>query len=126
MLNEFTECPKALFREYLEKGTDKMDRMIACSCNECKQCTLKCPKEFELRKVFQGLKEQYANENKGIVPLEELKSAEAGQIKESAEEYCTALPAASGKKKAPKKHKTKYVLFPAALYLIILQRMLKM
>ena len=112
MLNEFTECPKTLFKEYLEKGSENMDRMIAYSCNECLQCTLKCPNSFELRSVFQGLKAQYAEENEGTVPLEALKPSEEGQAKESSPEYCTALYGKAKSEDAPKKKKTKYVFVP--------------
>ena len=110
MLNDYTHCPKTLFREYLEKGVDNMDQMIAYSCNECSQCTLKCPQSFELRDIFTAMKESYAEENKGIVPLDILQPSDAAQIKECDEEFCTAV---AGKKAEPqKKPKTKYVFAP--------------
>ena len=112
MLNEFTECPKTLFKEYLEKGDDKMDKMIAYSCNECSQCTLKCPHSYDLRQIFQGLKAEYAEDNDGLVPVESLKPSEEIQIKECAEEYCTTLYGGNGKKEKQKKKKTRYVFVP--------------
>lgn len=112
MLNDFTDCPKALFRDYLEKGSENMDRMIAYSCNECSQCTLKCPKSLDLRDVFQVLKSSYAEENQGIVPLDALKPSEAGQVKECAEEYCTVVPGGEKSPETPRKKKTKYVFVP--------------
>ncbi len=112
MLNDFTECPKTLFRDYLEKGIDKMDRMIAYSCNECSQCTLKCPKELDLRSNFQAMKAAYAQENDGIVPLDALKPSEAGQVKESSEAFCTTVPGADKPAETPRKKKTKYVFVP--------------
>lgn len=92
MLGRFTENPKALFRQYLEKGPENMDRHIAYSCNECSQCTLKCPKGLNLKAVFQSLKSDYAEENQGIVPVDALLPSENGQEKECAPEYCTVLP----------------------------------
>ena len=60
MLNDYTDCPKALFREYLEKGYENMvDKMIAYSCNECNQCTLKCPKELDLKVNFRAMKKLF-------------------------------------------------------------------
>ncbi len=112
MLNDYTECPKALFRDYLEKGPDAMDQMIAYSCNECSQCTLKCPKSLDLRTNFRAMKAEYAAENGGIVPLPALVPSEAGQVKECAPEYCTSVPAAPKAADEPKKHKTKYVFVP--------------
>ena len=112
MLNDYTECPKALFRDYLEKGINNMDKMIAYSCNECSQCTLKCPKEFDLKANFRALKEIFAEENDGLVPLEALHPSEAGQIKECAEKYCTTVAAAPKEKVRPKVNKTKYVFVP--------------
>ena len=110
MLNDYTHCPKTLFKEYLEKGIDNVDHMIAYSCNECRQCTLKCPKEFELREVFTALKSSYAKDNDGLVPLKVLQPSDAAQIKECDEKFCTAVP---GKKEEPvKKKKTKYVFAP--------------
>ena len=111
MLNDYTHCPKTLFKEYLEKGIENMDQMIAYSCNECRQCTLKCPKGFELRDTFTGLKESYAKKNDGFVPLEILQDSDAAQIKECDEKYCTCV---SGKKKetSAKKQNTKYVFVP--------------
>ena len=110
MLNDYTHCPKTLFKEYLEKGLENMDQNIAYSCNECRQCTLKCPKEFELRDVFTSMKSVYAKENEGIVPVEVLQESDAAQIKECDEEFCTAV---HGKKaETVKKKKTKYVFAP--------------
>ena len=118
MLNDYTECPKTLFKKYQEEGFENVDPMIAYSCNECSQCTLKCPNDFDLRTIFRSMKASYAEDNQGIVPLEILHPSEEGQIKECADEYCTRLDGAT-KKEAPaamdtekKKKKTKYVFVP--------------
>ena len=112
MLNDFTDCPKALFRDYLEKGPSEMDRMIAYSCNECSQCTLKCPKSLDLKTNFRAMKADFAEQNGGIVPLDALVPSEVGQVKECAEEYCTSVEGATKTEDAPKKKKTKYVFVP--------------
>ena len=119
MLNDYTDCPKALFREYLEKGYENMDKMIAYSCNECNQCTLKCPKELDLKVNFRAMKEAFSEENGGLAPLEALKASDATQEKECAEEYCTTVEAASVeevkeemKEEKKAKKKTKYVFVP--------------
>ena len=117
MLKDYADCPKALFRDYLEHGYENMDRMIAYSCNECSQCTLKCPKEFDLKQNFMAMKAAYAEENDGLAPLEALQASDAGQIKECAEEYCTRVegrvkPETEEEPKVEKKKKTKYVFVP--------------
>lgn len=113
MLNDYTECPKSLFRKYLEDGYEEIDRMIAYSCNECSQCTLKCPNEFDLKGVFRALKEAYAEENQGLVPLEILKDSDRTQEKECGDEYCTRLDGGVQKKtEEQQKKKTKYVFVP--------------
>ena len=109
MLSRFAENPKALFTQYLEKGAENMDRHIAYSCNECSQCTLKCPKGLNLKAVFQSLKADYAEENHGIVPVEALLPSEKGQRKECSPEYCTTLTA--GAPKAPS-GPARYVFVP--------------
>lgn len=112
MLNDYTECPKSLFKKYLEEGYENMDHMIAYSCNECSQCTLKCPKEFNLKGIFTALKEDYAEKNNGLVPLEILKESDRTQEKECGDEYCTRVDGSLQKKEVPEKQKTKYVFVP--------------
>lgn len=112
MLNDYTECPKSLFKKYLEEGYENLDHMIAYSCNECSQCTLKCPKEFNMKGIFTALKEDYAEKNNGLVPLEILKESDRTQEKECGDEYCTRVDDSLQKKEVHKKQKTKYVFVP--------------
>ena len=112
MLNDYTECPKSLFKKYLEEGYENLDHMIAYSCNECSQCTLKCPKEFNMKGIFKALKEDYAEKNNGLVPLEILKESDCTQEKECGDEYCTRVDGSLQKKEVPEKQKTKYVFVP--------------
>ena len=114
MLQEYGKCPKTLFEEYLEKGLTEVDEMIAYSCNQCKQCTLQCPHSYELREIFAGLKDMYAENNGGNVPLDSLKPSDDTQALESSDKYCTAVSGASKEevKETPKKKKTKYVFAP--------------
>ena len=112
MLNDYTECPKSLFKKYLEEGYENLDHMIAYSCNECSQCTLKCPKEFNMKGIFTALKEDYAEKNNGLVPLEILKESDCTQEKECGDEYCTRVDGSLQKKEVPEKQKTKYVFVP--------------
>lgn len=112
MLNDYTECPKSLFKKYLEEGYENLDHMIAYSCNECSQCTLKCPKEFNMKGIFTALKEDYVEKNSGLVPLEILKESDRTQEKECGDEYCTRVDGSLQKKEVHKKQKTKYVFVP--------------
>lgn len=104
MLKEYTDCPKKLFVEYLEKGYENMDRMIAYSCNECSQCTIKCPKDLDLKSNFMAMKAKFSEENDGLVPLEALKPIDVSQEKECSEKYSTTIKV--------KNKKTKYVFIP--------------
>lgn len=109
MLNRFAQNPRELFTQYLELGPENMDRHIAYSCNECSQCTLKCPKDLNLKAVFQSLKADYAAENKGIVPVAALLPSEIGQVRECSSDYCTALTAGTG---SDASHPAKYLFVP--------------
>lgn len=109
MLNDFTNSPKALFEKYIAEGFENMDKMIAFSCNECSQCTINCPKDFDLRSIFKDLKREYSKKNNGLTPIESLIESDLTQEKESSEEYCISV---SGGAKTPAKKKTKYVFAP--------------
>ena len=73
MLNDYTDCPKTLFKGYLEKGYKNMDKMITYSCNEYNQCRIKCPREFDIKENFMNIKEQYRIDNNGKNVVEGLK-----------------------------------------------------
>ncbi|MGL5152686.1 MAG: FAD-dependent oxidoreductase [Clostridium sp.] len=103
MLNDFTDCPKTLFEKYLKEDFTQMDNMVAYSCNQCKQCTLRCPKDLKIRDNFIEIKEKLAKVNGGLVPLEQLKPSDVTQALECSSKYCTAVP---------KKKKVKYVFAP--------------
>ena len=103
MLKNFTSCPKELFRDYLEKGYEHMDKMIAFSCNECSQCTIKCPKDLDLRSNFMELKKQYIIDNDGKQVIENLVDSDRIQRLECSPQFCTSVQ----EKKSPK-----YVFVP--------------
>lgn len=70
MLNDFTSCPKELFEGILaEPEIINADPKIAYSCNMCKQCTLACPKEFDMQGVFGGMRKEYVAANNGKSPM---------------------------------------------------------
>lgn len=104
MLNEYTDCPKTLFKKYLDKGYENMDKMIAFSCNECNQCTLVCPKSLELAPNFIAIKEQYNEDNNDENVIDLLKPFDKSQEMECSDEYSTTILA--------KEKKTKYLFVP--------------
>lgn len=104
MMGDFGDSPKALIDEYLEKGYTNIDKMLAFSCNECSQCTIKCPKDLELRDIYAGVKEQYVADNKGMQVIDLLKPYAKSQAKEASKPYCTTV--------TPKEKKTKYLFAP--------------
>lgn len=105
MLNDYTDCPKTLFKEYIKKGYQNMDKMIAFSCNECDQCTIKCPKEFDIKSNFMAIKEQYNVDNGGDNVIEGLKPFDKSQQMECSKKYSTTVLAKDNKK-------TKYLFVP--------------
>ncbi|QEK11235.1 hypothetical protein FQB35_01980 [Crassaminicella thermophila] len=105
MLREFTDCPKTLLKEYLEKGYENMDPLIAYSCNQCSQCTIKCPNDFEIKPIFDEIRKEYVKKNGGNSPLKGHKSLDAAIALDCSEKHSTYVKAQNGKK-------TKYVLIP--------------
>lgn len=105
MLNDYTDCPKTLFQEYLEKGYENVTKKVAFDCNECNQCTLVCPHSLELAPNFIALKEQYNRDNGGVNVMEGLRPFDETQEMECSKEYSTTIPAENGKK-------TKYLFVP--------------
>ncbi|MCG8478681.1 MAG: FAD-dependent oxidoreductase [Spirochaetales bacterium] len=67
MLSDFSECPKQLFREMLE--APEIAPIIPYSCNMCKQCTIVCPKEFDMQGIFGGMRQQMVADNNGKSPM---------------------------------------------------------
>ena len=105
MLNDYTDCPKTLFKQYLEKGYENMDKMIAFSCNDCSQCTIRCPKDLNLRGNFMAIKEQYIVDNNGENVIDLLRPFDKSQEMECSKEYSTTVLAKNNKK-------TKYLFVP--------------
>lgn len=105
MLNDYTDCPKTLFKKYLDEGYEKVDKMIAFSCNDCHQCTIKCPKDLNLRENFVAMKEQYIKDNNEKQILDSLKQFDKSQELECSKEYSTTVL-------AEKEKKTKYLFVP--------------
>ena len=105
MLNEYTDCPKTLFKRYLREGYENMDKMIAFSCNDCSQCTIKCPKDLNLRENFVAIKEQYIKDNDNNQVIDLLKPFDKSQEMECSKEYSTTVLGEENKK-------TKYLFVP--------------
>ncbi len=104
MLNDYTDCPKTLFKRYLREGYENMDKMIAFSCNDCSQCTIKCPKDLNLRENFVAIKEQYVKDNHNEQVIDLLKPFDKSQEMECSPEYSTTVLAEN--------KKTKYLFVP--------------
>ncbi len=105
MLGDFTDCPKTLFQEYLDKGFENMDPIIAYSCNLCKQCTIKCPNDFELEPIFDEIRKEYVKNNHGDSPLKGHKDLDEAIALDCSQETSIYMKAQDGKD-------TKYVLIP--------------
>lgn len=67
MMNDFGDCPKTLFKDFID--TKSMDPMLAYSCNACDQCTLVCPKSYPMKDIFLGSRVDFVNANNGESPI---------------------------------------------------------
>lgn len=68
-----------------------------------------------MKGIFAALKEDYAEKNNGLVPLEILKESDRMQEKECGDEYYTRVDGSLQKKEIPEKQKTKYVFVPGKI-----------
>ncbi len=67
MMNEFGSCPKDILDPLVNRG--EMDPLLAYSCNGCDNCTIVCPHEFQLKKVFVGSRKDFVAANRGESPM---------------------------------------------------------
>lgn len=67
MLNDFTDCPGSLFKEFIASGD--IEAIIPYSCNICNQCTLVCPKEYKISEVFAAMRKDMVKANNGKSPI---------------------------------------------------------
>ena len=67
MMNDFGDCPKTLFNDFIEKKS--MDPLLAYSCNACDQCTIVCPKDFPMKEIFLGARVDFVKANDGNSPM---------------------------------------------------------
>ena len=67
MMNDFGDCPKQLFSDFIE--TQSMDPLLAYSCNACDQCTIACPKDFPMKEIFLGARVDFVKANGGNSPM---------------------------------------------------------
>ena len=65
-----------------------------------------------MKGIFAALKEDYAEKNNGLVPLEILKESDRMQEKECGDEYCIRVDGSLQKKEIPEQQKRKYVFVP--------------
>ncbi|OEE59005.1 oxidoreductase [Enterovibrio norvegicus FF-454] len=67
MMNDFGDCPKTLFTDFV--GKKEMDPLLAYSCNACDQCTIVCPKDYPMKEIFLGARVDFVNANNGESPM---------------------------------------------------------
>ena len=92
MLPLFCEYPKELFSELLEEDK-QLDPLIPYSCTMCGQCTIECPKDFELSDRFMEIRRQLIQENDGKPPLKGHNAIQMHQKMAFSRLFCTAKPA---------------------------------
>lgn len=88
MLSKYTSCPKTLFTEYLEKGYEVLEPKIAFSCNDCNQCTLRCPHDLNIQDNFIDMRRDYVDKRGGFSDFEGHIALDDGQELECSPKYC--------------------------------------
>ncbi len=67
MMNDFGTCPKDMMEKMVEG--QGMDQLLAYSCNACDNCTIVCPHELPMKKIFIGSRKDFVKANKGQSPI---------------------------------------------------------
>ena len=78
MMNDFGSCPKTILEDMAAGG--EMDPLLAYSCNGCDNCTIVCPHEFALKKVFVGSRKDFVAANGGESPMKGHKAIKMHQL----------------------------------------------
>lgn len=78
MMNDFGDCPKTLFKDFIE--TEDMDPKLAYSCNACDQCTVVCPKDYLMKDIFIGARPDFVKANGGESPMSGHKAIKMHQL----------------------------------------------
>ncbi|SHJ88272.1 FAD-dependent oxidoreductase [Paramaledivibacter caminithermalis] len=91
MLGDYCECPKDLFENILKTG--EVDPIIPYSCNMCSQCTIACPKDFEIKDRFMDIRKLMIKANDGKSPIKGHGAIEVHQALGFSKLFNTARPA---------------------------------
>lgn len=67
MMNDFGTCPKDMMEKIVEG--QGMDQLLAYSCNACDNCTIVCPHELPMKKIFIGSRKDFVKANDGESPI---------------------------------------------------------
>lgn len=67
MMNDFGSCPKDMMEKLVEG--EGMDQLLAYSCNACDNCTIVCPHELPMKKIFIGSRKDFVKANHGESPI---------------------------------------------------------
>ncbi len=78
MMNDFCQCPKEIM-EKLINGED-IEPLLAYSCNSCDNCTIVCPHELPMKKIFIGSRKDFVKANKGESPMKGHKAIKLHQL----------------------------------------------
>lgn len=103
MLSKYTSCPKKLFTEYLDKGYETIEPKIAFSCNDCSQCTLRCPHDLNIQDNFMEMRKDYTAKLGGYSDFPGHTVLDDEQELECSTKYCFNIVT---------KHNPKYVFIP--------------
>lgn len=67
MMNDFGTCPKDMMERFVEG--QEVDPLLVYSCNGCDNCTIVCPHELPMKKIFIGARKDFVKSNNGESPM---------------------------------------------------------
>lgn len=78
MMNDFGKCPKDMMIPLTAEG--RMEALLAYSCNACDNCTIVCPHELPMKKIFIGARKDFVAANHGESPMKGHKAIKMHQL----------------------------------------------
>jgi L-lactate utilization protein LutB len=78
MMNDYGSCPKEILDEIAKGG--EMDPLLAYSCNSCDNCTIVCPHELPMKKIFIASRKDFVKANNGESPIAGHKAIKMHQL----------------------------------------------
>ncbi|MDA5386824.1 MULTISPECIES: 4Fe-4S dicluster domain-containing protein [Loigolactobacillus] len=77
-LRQQKKAPDKIFGDFVATG--EIDPLVPYSCELCHHCTIVCPYKLEIADAFLAIRQDLIVQNKGRLPLEQLRGVRFHQI----------------------------------------------